>query len=119
MYCRGTLPKANTKDTGIFRERNHGVRRNAEAVLRYEQRITIDFLLQRLTQKPATQSTLRSYHVSCIIYYCIIIIIINTAVDLYTLFIIIYSTENNMLSVAVPKMFYFVVAARTILYQVI
>jgi len=58
LYCyRETHPKAaNTKDTGIFSERNHGFWRNTEAVLRYEQRITIDFLLQRLTQKPATQS---------------------------------------------------------------
>jgi len=58
LYCyRGTHPEANTKDTRIFRERNNGFRRNAEAILRYEQRITIDFLLQRLTQKPATQSS--------------------------------------------------------------
>lgn len=56
LYCyRETRPKANTKDTGIFSERNHGFWRNIEAELRYEQRITIDFLLQRLTQKPATQ----------------------------------------------------------------
>lgn len=63
LYCyRGTHPKANTKDTRIFRERNNGFRRNTEAVLRYEQRITIDFLLKRLTQKPATQSP-SSYNV--------------------------------------------------------